>query len=69
MEELLIGLAVVDHLNGGRGMRAIYERACDEPRRPVRRLLASMLRALAARLSPPLVAGESLPVAERPASA
>ncbi len=49
-------------------MRALYERVCDEPRRPVRRRLAASLRALAARLAPPAPesAGEVGAAAERP---
>lgn len=52
MDEMLVGLGMIDYLNGGAGMRAIYDRIGDEPKRPVRRLLAAVLRYLAARLSP-----------------
>ena len=52
MDELLVGLVIIDDLNGGKGMRAIYDRIGDEPKRPVRRRLAAVLRYLAARLSP-----------------
>jgi hypothetical protein len=52
MDELLVGLAIVDQMNGDKGMRAIYERIGDEPKRPIRRRLAAMLRRVAARMSP-----------------
>ena len=54
MDEMLVGLAIIDHMNGGRGMRAIYDRIGDEPKRPVRRRVAALLRFAAARLSPAL---------------
>jgi hypothetical protein len=54
MDELLVGLVIVDQMNGGKGMRSIYERIGDEPKRPVRRRVAALLRYLAARLSPVL---------------
>ena len=52
MDELLVGLAMIDEMNGGKGMRAIYERIGDEPKRPIRRRLAAGLRRVAAWMSP-----------------
>jgi hypothetical protein len=52
MDELLVGLAIVDEMNGGKGMRAIYERIGDEPKRPIRRRIAAVLRHVAAWMSP-----------------
>jgi hypothetical protein len=52
MDELLIGLAIIDEMNGGKGMRALYERMGDEPKRPIRRRLAAGLRRVAAWMSP-----------------
>ena len=67
MDEMLVGLGMIDYLNGGAGMRAIYDRIGDEPKRPVHRRLAAVLRYLAARLSPapPEQIGEGRVAAER----
>lgn len=54
MDELLVGLAIVDQMNGGKDMRATYDRIGNEPKRPVRRRIAAALRYLAAWLSPTL---------------
>ena len=67
MDEMLVGLGMIDYLNGGAGMRGIYDRLGDEPKRPVRRRLAAALRSLAARLSPtpPEQIGEGRVATER----
>jgi hypothetical protein len=52
MNEFWFGIAVVDHVSGGRVVQALYDRAGDEPRRPIRRRIAAALRWLAARLAP-----------------
>ena len=54
MDEMLVGLGMIDHMNGGKGMRAIYDRIGDEPKRPVRRRAAALLRYMAAQLAPAL---------------
>ena len=52
MEELWAAIVVVDHVNGGQVMRALYDRAGDEPKRPVRRRVAAAMRWVAERLAP-----------------
>jgi hypothetical protein len=64
MDELLVGLVIVDQMNGGKGMRAIYERIGDEPRRPVRRRVAAVLRYVAARMAPLVPEAAPEPVVE-----
>ncbi len=53
MDELWTTFVVVDHISGGKTLQALYDRAGDEPRRPIRRRLATALRWLATQLAPP----------------
>jgi hypothetical protein len=64
MDELLVALAIVDEMNGGEGMRAIYERIGDEPKRPIRRRVATALRWVAARMSPVVPEAPREPIVE-----
>jgi hypothetical protein len=52
VNELWTAFVVVDHINGGKALQALYDRVGDEPRRPVRRRIASALRWLATQLAP-----------------
>jgi hypothetical protein len=52
MDEFWAAIVVIDHTSGGRVMQALYDRAGDEPKRPIRRRLAAALRWLAAQLAP-----------------
>ncbi|MFN8511266.1 MAG: hypothetical protein U0841_01445 [Chloroflexia bacterium] len=52
MDELWTAFVVVDQVSGGKTLQALYDRAGDEPKRPLRRALATALRWLAAHLAP-----------------
>jgi hypothetical protein len=64
MDEMWASLVVLDHISEGRMLQALYDRAGDEPKRPIRRRLAAALRWLATRLAPlPEIPPVSLPPA------
>ena len=52
MNEVWAAMVVIDHINDGQVMRAMYARAGDEPRWPVRRRVAAAMRWVAEQIAP-----------------